>query len=244
MTASSFCSRSLTRVAAYLPALRTSLVAPVCAASMFLIAGCKTTPPLRPAAATVVAQPDSVAGLAAGIRTDSQRSERESDSRARGELASDAASKAEACLAREPQAAACLYGRAVAFGLEARAHPARAGELLNDMLANLTRAEAADPGYDEAGPARVRALVLLKAPGWPLGPGDADAGLVAARRAATLRPKYPPNQLALAEALAKTGDAYGAQRTYALAREAALAFPDSEERADWVREADRGLHRE
>ena len=159
------------------------------------------------------------------------------------ELAADAGSDADACLAREPHAAACLYGRAVALGLEARAHPTRAGELLNSMLLSLASAEAADPDYDEAGPARVRALVLLRAPGWPLGPGDLDGGLIAARRAVSLRPQYPPNQLALAEALGKTGDASGARETYTHARALALALPDTAERNDWLREADQALRR-
>jgi hypothetical protein len=147
----------------------------------------------------------------------------------------------DACLSREPQTAACLYDHAVALGLEARAHPTRAGELLNSMLDFLARAESADATYDEAGPARVRALVLIRAPGWPLGPGDTEAGVVAARRAVMLRPLYPPNLLALAEALAKTGDAQGAKENYARAHEAALALPAAADRDEWLREADQGL---
>ena len=136
---------------------------------------------------------------------------------------------------------ACLYGRAVAFGLEARAHPTRAGELLTAMLARLADAESVDPGYDHAGPARVRALVLIRAPGWPLGPGDADAGLVAARRAVALQPQYPANLLALAESLAKTGDASGARQNYERARAVAEPLPPSAERDDWLRQADEAL---
>jgi hypothetical protein len=111
------------------------------------------------------------------------------------------------------------------------------------MLDTLGRAESADPNYDEAGPARVRALVLTRAPGWPLGPGDAEAGLAAARRAVTLRPQYPPNLLALAEALSKTGDGNGARETYARARDAAQALPDAADRNEWLREAEQGLQR-
>ena len=161
------------------------------------------------------------------------------------ELAAEADRDAQACLAREPQAAACLYWRGIALGLEARAHPTRAGELLSNMLDSLAQAESADPNYDEAGPARVRALVLIRAPGWPLGPGDAEAGLVAARRAVALRPQYPPNLLALAEALSKTGDGNGARENYARARDAALAQPAAADRDEWLRTADQGLqHRQ
>jgi len=77
----------------------------------------------------------------------------------------------------------------------------------------------------------------------PLGPGDAEAGLVAARRAVALRPLYPPNLLVLAEALAKTGDVSGAREYYARARDAALALPASADRDEWLREAGQGLQR-
>jgi Tfp pilus assembly protein PilF len=112
------------------------------------------------------------------------------------------------------------------------------------MLDSLTGAEAADAHYDRAGPARVRALVLTRAPGWPLGPGDAAAGLEAARRAVALDPAYPPNVLALAEALEKTGDASGARQVYQHARDEALALPGSADRDDWVRQAEDALRRQ
>jgi hypothetical protein len=199
--------------------------------------------PLRPTLQNPPPTPTSasVEDLAAAIASDAKRSDRESDSKIRGDLAADASRDAQACIAREPQTAACLYGRAVALGLEARVHPTRAGELLNNMLASLASADAADPNYDQAGPARVRALVLIRAPGWPLGPGDAEAGLVAARRAATLQPQYPPNLLVLAEALAKTGDANGARENYQRARDLAQALPASSDRDDWLREAEQAL---
>lgn len=186
----------------------------------------------------------TVEELAAAIDADSKRSDHETDSKVRAELAADADRHATACLSREPQSAACLYGRAIAEGLEARAHPLRAGESLNAMLSSLGKAEAADPNYDQAGPARVRALVLIRAPGWPLGPGDAEAGVAAARRAAALRPQYPPNLLALAEALSKTGDPNGARDTYGRARAVAQALPASADRDGWLREADEGLRRQ
>jgi hypothetical protein len=179
--------------------------------------------------------------LVAAIEADAKRSEHEPDSKIRGELAAEADRDAQACLAREPQAAPCLYGRGIALGLEARAHPTRAGESLSNMLAALGRAETADPNYDEAGPARVRALVLIRAPGWPLGPGDAEAGLAAARRAVSLRPLYPPNLLALAEASAKTGDGNSAREYYTRAHDAAVALPAAADREEWLREAEQGL---
>lgn len=185
--------------------------------------------------------PASIEQRVAAITTAARRSEQEPDSRVRAQLAENARSEAEACLASEPQAAACLYGHALALGLEARSHPAHVGEWLGKMLEELAAAEAADPGYDQAGPARVRALVLTRAPGWPLGPGDPASAVVAAQRAVNLRPQYPPNQLALAEALARNGDAQAAREAYLRARDEALAQPAAAERDEWLREANRAL---
>lgn len=182
-----------------------------------------------------------MAELARAIDANVKRSDHEPDPKIRGQLAAQAVRDADACLAQEPQAAACLYGSAVALGLMAKAHPTRAAEYLASMLDALTKAEAADPSYQDAGPARVRALVLIRAPGWPLGPGDSAAGLVAARRAVALRPMYPPNLLALAEALAKSGDADGAKSNYRRAREAALALSGTADREDWLHQAEQGL---
>jgi hypothetical protein len=183
----------------------------------------------------------TVEQLAAAVAADARRSDLEHDSKIRGQLAADAVQNAQACLERAPQAAACLYYDAIALGLKARAHPLQANEALKSMLEALSSAEAADPAYDRAGPARVKALVLIKAPAWPLGPGDAEAGLAAARRAAALRPDYPPNVLALAEALAKSGDTQAAEGTYRRARELIQAFPPSPDRDDWQHEADQAL---
>jgi hypothetical protein len=185
--------------------------------------------------------PGSVDELIAAVAADARRSDRETDTKIRETLAADAYNDAAACVARAPQSAACLYYQGVALGLMARAHPTRAGELLRSMLEALNAAAAIDAGYDNAGPLRVQALVLIKAPGWPLGPGDPDAGLAAARRAVSLVPQYPPNVLALAEALAKTGDSRGAQENYRRARDLAQPLAATADRDDWIAQADQAL---
>ncbi|MDB6007910.1 MAG: hypothetical protein JWL65_160 [Gammaproteobacteria bacterium] len=212
-------------------------------AVVLLVAACSLPRRTTAPAPLPTGAPTSVEGLAAAIDADSQRSDHESDARVRGALADEASGYADACLAQAPKDAACLYWRGVALGLQAKSHPTRAGELLKSMLDSLSGADAIDPNYDQAGPSRVRALVLIRAPGWPLGPGDADAGLESARRAVGLRPQYPPNLLALAEALSKTGDAGGARDAYAKARDAAQAMPETTGRDGWLREADQGLQR-
>jgi len=209
------------------------------AVAALTLAACKTPP------TQLAAPPPSmtVEQLAAAVAADAQRSDLETDSKIRAQLAADALENAQACRARAPQAAACLYYQGVALGLKARAHPLQANEALKSMLDALSSAEAADPSYDQAGPARVTALVLIKAPAWPLGPGDPDAGLAAARRAVALRPDHPPNVLALAEALAKTGDTRGALDRYRRARDLAGGLPPSRDRDDWLHQADQALHK-
>jgi hypothetical protein len=207
------------------------------AVAALALAGCKTPPtlPLAPAPSMTVEQ------LAAAVADDASRSDIETDSAMRNQLAADALRDAQACLERAPREAACLYYQAIALGLKARAHPLQANEALKSMLEALGAAETADPAYDEAGPARVKALVLLKAPAWPLGPGDAEAGLASARRAMALRPQYPPNVLALAEALAKNGDTRGAQEAYRRARELTQGLAPSRDQQQWLRQADQAL---
>jgi hypothetical protein len=208
---------------------------------MTLLVSACMTPPKRVSGPLPPSAPTSVEGLAAAIQADAAHSDKEKDASVRSQLADEAMGYADACVAKAPQDAGCLYGRALAYGLEAQAHHLQAGELLKSMLESLNAADAADPHYDNAGPARVRSQVLIKAPGWPAGPGDPDAGLEAAKRAVELRPQYPPNLLALADAQAKTGDANGAKEAYARARDAAQAMPAGENRDGWIREAEQGL---
>lgn len=213
------------------------------AAAALLAAGCKT-PPTRPIAPpSQASEQQSVEQLSQAVAEDAQRSDHEASAQARAQLADDAHRDAQACLAKAPQAAACLYYHGIALGLAARAHPLHAAENLKSMLEVLAAAEAVDPELDHAGPARVQALVLVKAPAWPLGPGDVQAGLAAARRAVSLRPEYPPNELALAEAQAKNGDMPGAKQTYAHARELIEQLPPSADRDDWLKAADQALAR-
>jgi hypothetical protein len=107
------------------------------------------------------------------------------------------------------------------------------------MVVLLRRTALADPTLDQAGPHRLLALVLLRAPGWPRGPGDPEEGLVVARRAVALAPGYAPNLLALAEALAineQPGPAREAAKRALPLAEAAVADGVADA-AEWLREA-------
>ena len=163
----------------------------------------------------------------------------------RAALAQRALEAGAQCRARAPDSGACQYWHAVALGLWAREHPATALGELKGLVELLQKAAAAAPQVDDAGPARVLALVLLRAPGWPAGPGDAEAGLAHARQAVERAPQHPQNQLALGEALAATGDAEGAKAAYERAKALAdaLAAAGEDDGRAWAAEARAALER-
>jgi len=218
--------------------------AALAALSGLLAAGCASA--LRPGDAKVHPLGDATpAGdpttLAARVHALVRRIEREPSSTARADLAVEAVAAGLRCERAAPGSAACDYALGVALGVQARERPATLREGLTQMAVRLRRAAAAEPGLDRAGPHRVLALLLLRAPGWPLGPGDPEEGLVEARRAVALFPEYAPNQLALAEALLAGGDVAGGREA---ARQAASLAAAAEaagepEAAAWRREAEK-----
>ncbi len=180
-----------------------------------------------------------VSGLLGAARASAWLIEHEPDGARRAALATEAVQTCQWCGRRAPTRVECTYRLALALGQQARERPTTASDALPRIVALLEQVIAADPELDSAGAHRVLALTLLRAPGWPAGPGDPDAGLEHARRADTLVPKHPANLLVLAEALAKTGDAAGArlhyERAEALAKVRAEAGdPDA---AEWAASA-------
>jgi len=195
------------------------------------LAGCVSTPRVPPAAGSAPAPapaspvpappsapqpqgsapapaPDANAGhgpayFLALVQGDSDLIDTEKYASGRERLVADAQSQAERCLALAPQDGQCHYARGIVYGLAAREQPVLAGTLLKNMLDSLAQAEALSPGIDHAGPARLQAIVLMRAPSWPLGPGDADAALAAARRAVAIDPAYPANLAVLRDARKK-----------------------------------------
>jgi len=217
------------------------------AASAGLAAAC--APALRPGAAAppgaaLEAGPADAAALAAAARALVDAVEREPDRTRRAALATEAVAAGQRCDAAAPGSAACDYALGLALGVQARERPATVRDGLAEMARRLRRAAAAEPGLDRAGPHRVLALLLLRAPGWPLGPGDPEAGLAEARRAVAGYPDHAPNQLALAEALLaneqpEAGRA-AARRAEALA-EAAVAAGERDA-PGWLRDARKLSH--
>ena len=183
--------------------------------------------------------------LAGALRAKAWLTEHEPDPATREALAVSAVETGQLCRARAPESARCAYWLAIGLGLQARERPATAPDGIRRMIELLQEAAERDRALDNGGPHRVLALVLMRAPGWPLGPGDAEAALEAAGRAVEIDPAYPPNLLALAEALVRNrredvgravyGDALAAARGRSLALE-----PDA---AAWIAEAEAALAR-
>ena len=196
--------------------------------------------------AAAEADPAAAEPLLGAIQVRIRRIDLEPDAAARGALAASAVDTGQRCEARAPGSAICDYALAIALGVQARERHATAARGLPLMVERLRRAAARDPSVDQGGPERVLALVLVRAPAWPIGPGDPEGALDAARAAAARYPDHPLNRLALAETLAATGEAAAAtveaERALALARaRAEVGDPDAD---GWVREAELLLGRE
>jgi tetratricopeptide (TPR) repeat protein len=182
-------------------------------------------------------------GLLGAARATAWLVDHEGDSARRVALATEGVQTCQWCVRRFPASPECRYRLALALGEQARERPATAIDALPRIVALLKEVIATAPHLDDAGGDRVLALVLLRAPGWPTGPGDPDSGLEHARKAVDLAPEYPPNWLALGEALAVTGRHDEARAAYRRAAElaqsrAAAGDPDA---AGWAKQAAAGL---
>ncbi len=190
--------------------------------------------------AAAAADPSRVQGLNGSARANVWLAGHEPVAADRQAAALTAVQSAQLCARTVPGSPACDYWLALALGVQARERRSTAHDALPRIVELLERVVAERPDLDHAGPHRVLALVLVRAPGWPAGPGDPDLGLEHAREAAAREPGYPPNQLCLAEALAAVGDREASRR--ALERGAGLAgeWLDSGDRraGEWLEEVE------
>jgi tetratricopeptide (TPR) repeat protein len=214
--------------------------------TVLALAACASPRPATPPPATG-AVPLPTSELVAAVQRDADRIDHSQNAAERTQLLTTATASAQQCLAQAPDDGACHYVQAQVLGLQARERPLQAASLLKEMLTHLTRAEALDPGFDHAGPARLSAVVLLRAPGWPLGPGDPDAAVAAAQRAVARDPGYPPNLITLAQAQGKTDATDQSRATFEQARLAIQAWTAAPtaittDPAQWQRDVEQGLH--
>jgi tetratricopeptide (TPR) repeat protein len=188
-----------------------------------------------------VADPHAITGVLGAMQAIAFRVEYERGVD-KGRFAEEEVELGQWCQRRAPNEPACDYRLALALGQLAREHSSQGHDALNRMMRLLHQAIAAAPKLDDAGPHRVLALVLLRAPGWPTGPGDPDAALDEAKAAIQLFPESAQNLNVLGEALAATGDPDGARAAYEKATAAATAAraagnPDAEH---WLADARSG----
>jgi hypothetical protein len=190
-----------------------------------------------------------VEGLLGAAGSSAWLIEHEADASRRDRLATEAVQICQWCGRRAPELIECTYRLALAIGQQARERSSTALDGLKRMTPLLDQVIARAATLDAAGGHRVMALVLLRAPGWPTGPGDPDAALEHARKADALVPDDARNLLALAEALAATDQPEEARRTFARAEliakaSAAAGNPDATEWADAAARALRTLKKQ
>jgi len=163
----------------------------------------------------------------------------------RGELAERAVELGQWCQRRDPGSAECDYRLAIALGQQARERTSTGQDALGKIVALLRRAIARAPALESAGPHRVLAMVLLRAPSWPIGPGDPEAALGEAREAVRRFPDAADNQLALADALAGNDQPSAARAAYALALALARRAREAGEleAPRWITDAEAGLEK-
>ena len=165
------------------------------------------------------------------------------DGARRKELAVEGVQIGQWCRRIHPSVPECTYRLALAVGQQARERTSTATDGLDVMVKLLEEVIAEAPELDFAGGQRVLALVLVRAPGWPTGPGDPEYALEFAETAVKAFPDYPPNQLVLGEALGDNDRRDEAKRALErgveLAR-ASLAVGDPEA-SDWITRAEEAL---
>ena len=136
-----------------------------------------------------------------------------------------------------PTDAEAAYLNALNLGLFVRAKGMMAIGRLSELVV-LLKTAGTKPELDQGGPLRVLGLLYVKAPAWPIGPGDLDVGLDLLKQAATQYPEHPLNHLFYAYALIAAGDTPTARSELDRAR--ALAAPQrfGDWAARWKTEAD------
>lgn len=187
--------------------------------------------------------PPRVEGVIGAVRAQVWLADHEADPRDREAAATLAVQAAQWCGRIDPQRPACSYWMGAALGVQARERPSTGLSALPRIEAAFREAAEKEPEMDGGAPDRALALLYLRAPGWPSGPGDRERGLHHARKAVAIDPEHPLNIMALAEALAEGGDTEASRKAWEkaimLARDlAGRGDPDAPE---WAEEAERGL---
>jgi hypothetical protein len=132
-------------------------------------------------------------------------------------------------VSRGPDDAEAAYLQAVNLGLYVHAKGLTAVGRLSELV-KLLKTAGQQPQIDDGGPLRVLGLLYVKAPAWPVGPGDLDLGLDLLKKASESYPEHPLNRLFYAEALIADGQKEQARTELERAR--ALSTP--QRFGDWA----------
>jgi hypothetical protein len=191
-------------------------------------------------AAAVTADPSCFECWQKALTANAYLLEHEANSERRKTLASEGVVLGQLCLESFPDAPECRYRLAIAVGQQARERPSTGMDGVDVMVELLNKLVGESPDLDYGGPARVLALVLLRAPGWPSGPGDPELALELAASAAGAFPDYPPNQLVYAEALLENDHIDRGRQALEQGRQLALTLEQGgdHDAARWRGEAD------
>ena len=186
-----------------------------------------------------------VTALAAAARTWVWLAEHEDSATARRQAARTGVYAAQWCTHAAPVSAACNFWLGAALGVQARERPSTGLSGLPAIVTAFEQAARTEPDLDDGAPSRALALLYLRAPGWPTGPGDVELGLQHAHDAIRISPSHPANWLALGEARREAGEHVASREAYERARElarerVAAGDPDA---AAWVTAADEALAR-
>ena len=163
----------------------------------------------------------------------------------RREAAGKAVRAAQWCEEVAADSPECAYWLGAALGVQAEQRRSTAIDALPRIVKLFESAALRIPYYESGGPDRALALLYVRAPGFPLGPGDPDLAVEHARQAVGLAPACAQNLAALGEALEAAGGHDGAARAWRRSEAEAIAAvergdPDAEE---WLEEAREALRR-
>ncbi len=127
------------------------------------------------------------------------------------------------------------YYLAVNLGMQIRLLGLEAISRLGELQDALDVA-VQEPSEDQGGPLRVLGMLYLRAPAWPVGPGDPEEALPLLADAVKRFPSHPQNHLFYAMALAENGEREKALGELAVA--AGLAHPElwGESAGRWLAE--------
>lgn len=191
------------------------------------------------------ADPGNDAAIVLAVRALVWLADHETATAAREQAATRAVQAAQWCGAGRPPSPPCEFWLGAALGVQARERPTTGVAALPAIEAAFLAAAAGDPSYDKGAPDQALALLYLRAPGWPAGPGNPERGLEHARRAVAIGPDHPPNLLALGEALAATKDSAGSRARFeaALERARSAAADGDPDAGEWIRDAEVAIAR-